>query len=127
MAADGSPWKTFFRSNSHVSNPPGLQSKRDTYATPAISCAPQQAFPPVDTLITSIIHERYKELIFNELATRSWDATSVVTPTLGLHSALGVVGALSRLHAFPLAGKEERKEGRKGVGRLNMYICYSID
>lgn len=125
LRARREPVENFFlRSNSHVSARRVLQSKRDTYATnaPLSPLRPATSGFLSDTwLITSIIHERYKELIFNELATVR---TNVVTPLGGNSVYTGlVVGALSRLHAFP-PRRERWKERKERWTVLYMYLQF---
>lgn len=121
LRARREPVENFFlRSNSHVSARRVLQSKRDTYATnaPLSPLRPATSGFLSDTwLITSIIHERYKELIFNELATVR---TNVVTP-LGGNSVYTawLWGRFRGCTRFLHGEKGGRK--RRNVGRF--YIC----
>lgn len=121
LRARREPVENFFlRSNSHVSARRVLQSKRDTYATnaPLSPLRPATSGFLSDTwLITSIIHERYKELIFNELATVR---TNVVTPLGGNSVYTGLV-----MEAFAVArvsSTERKVEGKEGTLDGSIYV-----
>lgn len=78
-------------------------------------------------LITSIIHERYKELIFNELATvRGAHERRDPSRWVIQFTPVCLWGRFRGCTRF-LRGEWAKMEGKEGVGRLNLYMYLQFD